>query len=382
MPKKRKILYVSGGRVDYGLMRQTLLAIRKHPKLSIEVAVTAMHLMPEFGRTIKQVEKDQFKIHQIKTIYQKDNKESMADFISQFVADFSKLLYKVKPDIILLLGDRAEELAGAITASYLNIPIAHVHGGDVSSTNDEPARHAITKLSHIHFPATQKSAQRILQMGEEKWRVKVSGAPGLDDIFYTKLLTKKQLAKKLGFGPDQPILLVLQHPVSLQIEKAGEQMKQTMEAIKQLGLQTVIIYPNADPGARKIIREIEKYRNLPFIKIYKTLERKEYLSLMKHSDVMLGNSSSGIIESASFKLPVVNIGPRQRNRQRANNVIDVGYNKKEIVQAIAKVMSKQFKARLKNCQNPYGNGQASIKIANTLSKITINKKLLDKKMTL
>jgi len=380
--KKRKILYISGARADYGPMRETLFKIKDHPKLNLEIVATGVHLMPEFGETIREIKKDGFKIHKINAVYEEDNKESMVRFIGKFLQLLIKKIKRIKPDIILLLGDRAEILAGAIVGAYLDIPVAHVHGGEVTSTIDEFNRHAITKLSHIHFPATRNSAKRLIKMGEESWRVFVVGAPGLDTILNKRLFLKKKIAEKYNLDLKRPILLVIQHPVSEEVDKAGFQMKETMEAIKELGYQTVVIYPNADAGGRRMIKVIEKYRKYPFIKIYKSIPRQDYLSLMRCASVMVGNSSSGIIEAPSFHLPVVNIGKRQEGRERAGNVIDVDYKKNEIKKAIKKaIFDKKFRERVKKCKNPYGDGKAGIRIVNILSKIKIDKKLLQKKIT-
>ncbi len=378
----RKILYISGTRADYGLMRETLFVIRNHPGLRVEIASTGMHLMSEFGMSVKEIEKDGFIIHKIKAIYEEDNKESMANFIGRFIQLLTKKLRTIKPDVILLLGDRGEMLAGAIVGTYLTIPIAHIHGGDVSSTVDEQARHAITKLSHIHFTATTKAKERILKMGEEPWRVFTTGAPGLDSILKENLFSKKTIEKKYNLESSKPTLLVIQHPVTEEVKEAGKQLGETMEAVREMGYQTIVIYPNADAGGRKMIKVIEEYRKYPFIQIYKNLSHKVYLSLMKIASVMIGNSSSGIIETPSFHLPVVNIGTRQKGRERAGNVIDVDYRKDQIKKAIKKaIYDKMFRESLKKCKNPYGDGKAGIRIANILSKIKIDDKLLQKRIT-
>lgn len=378
----RKVLYISGTRADYGLMRSVLFAIKNHPKLKIEIAATGMHLMPEFGKTIKELKKDKFKIHEIKAVYVKDNRESMAEFIGQCVFKLTKKVKEIRPDFILLLGDRAEMLAGAIVGAYLTIPVVHIHGGETTSTADGIVRHAITKLSNVHLPATRQSAERIIKMGEDSWRVFTVGAPALDTILNKKLISKEKIAKKYDLDLSKPILLVLQHPVTTEIDLAKEHIGETMEAIKELGLQTIVIYPNADAGGRKMIKVIEKYKKYPFIKIYKSLSYLDYLSLMRITEAMVGNSSSGIIEGPSFHLPAVNIGSRQEGRERADNIIDVGYNRKEIKAAISKVLyDSKFRAKLKKSKNPYGDGKTGLRVADILSKIKINKRLLKKQIT-
>ena len=380
--KKRKILYISGARADYGLMRETLFSIKRHPSLKIEIAVTGMHLMSEFGKTIDEIEKDGFKIYKIEARYKKDNKESMATFIGEMVHFLAKAIKKINPDMILLLGDRGEMLAGAIVGTYLTIPVVHIHGGDVTGSVDDVARNAITKLSNIHFPATKKSAERIKKMGEDAWRIFVVGAPGLDTILNEKLFSREEISKKYKLDLEKPIILVIQHPVTTEAKKTGNQIRETLEALKEMKCQTVIIYPNADAGGRRIIKIIEKYRKHPFIKIYKNIIHKDYLSLMKIVNVMIGNSSGGIIEAPSFHLPVVNIGSRQTGRECTKNLINVPPQKKAIKRAIEKALfNKKFKKRVLYCTNPYGDGKASNRIIKILSKVKIDKKLLQKKLT-
>jgi len=218
-------------------------------------------------------------------------------------------------------------------------------------------------------------------MGEEPSRVYIVGAPGLDEILNTKLYDKKEIEKKYHLDLSKPFLLVTQHPVTAEVLESSRQMKETMEAVKETGYQMVVIYPNADAGGRKIIKIIKRYVNCPFIQIHKSLPRKDYLSLMKYADVLIGNSSSGIIEAPSFHLPVVNIGIRQEGRERADNIIDVDYKKEQILKAIKKALNdKNFKKKIKECRNPYGDGKTGLRIANILSKIKITQGLLQKKL--
>jgi len=378
---KRKILYITGTRADYGLMKSVLKEIKKQPKLELEIVATGMHLMEEFGMTITEIKKDGFKIHEIDATYENDNKESMVNFIGKFVQLLTKEVKEIKPDIILLLGDRGEMLAGAIVGAYLTIPVAHLHGGEVTSTVDEFARHAITKLAHIHFPATKESANRIIMMGEDPSNVFVVGAPGLDTILNEKLIEPTELSEKYNLDLSKPILLVVQHPVTTEVDDAPEQIRETLEAIIDLKHQTILIYPNADAGGRRMIEVFKKYKKYSFIKTFKNIPHKEYLSLMKIASVLIGNSSSGIIEAPSFGLPVVNIGSRQEGRQRAENVIDVGYDKEKIISAIKEALhDKDFKEKVKKCKNPYGDGKAGVRIADILSKIKIDEILLQKKI--
>lgn len=378
----KKILYISGTRADYGLMKNTLFSIGNHKNLKLDIAVCGMHLMNEFGRTIDGIKKDGFNIWKIPVIYEKDDRQAMAEFTGKFIQLLSSAIKKIKPNIILLLGDRGEMLAGAIVGAYLGILTVHIHGGEITATVDEFARHAITKLSHIHLCATQKSKARIIKMGEESSRVYVVGAPGLDEIVNTELFSKKEVEKIYHLDLSKPVLLVVQHPVTSEVNKSSLQMKNIIEAIRKIGCQTIIIYPNADAGGRRMIKVIEEYQDYPFIQIYKSIPRKDYLSLMKYVSVLIGNSSSGIIEAPSFHLPVVNVGTRQKGRERACNVIDAGYNEMEIKKAILKaIYDKKFREDMKKCKNPYGDGHTSEKIVKILAIIKLDRKLLQKQIT-
>lgn len=378
--RMRKILYISGTRADYGLMKYTLDKIQSHPELELEIIVTGMHLMEEFGITLNEIKNDGFKYHLIDSIYEKDDKESMLNFIGTFIQKAPKLIRKIKPDIILLLGDRGEMLAGAVTATYLSIPVAHIHGGEISSTVDNLARHAITKLSNIHFPANLESAKRIIRMGEEPKMVFVVGAPGLDYVINETLLEPEKIAEIYDLDLSRPIIIVLQHPVTLEVENAQSQIYETLEAVLDLHYQTIVIYPNADAGGRSMINVIKMYENRSNIKIYKSLPRRDFLSILKVASVLVGNSSSGIIEAPSFKLPVVNIGTRQNGRDRAENVIDATYEREDIKTKILYCLSnKEFNNKIENCKNPYGEGNAGVKIADILSKIAIDQNLLQKR---
>lgn len=373
---------MTGTRAEYGILKSVLKEIEADAGLQLSLIVIGMHLSPEFGYTVKEIERDGFKIGaKIAVLHSEDTKVSMAKSIGESLSRTAEALEKTNPDILVVLGDRSEMLAGAIAATYMGIPIAHIHGGDVSGNVDEPVRHAITKLAHIHFPATKKSARRIIKMGEESWRVHVVGAPGLDGILSEKVPSRREVARKYDLNLSKPVLLVLQHSVVAEADHAAKQMRETLEAVKSLGLQTILIYPNADAGGRRMIEVIKEYK-YPFVKVFKSVPRGDYLSLMKLASVMVGNSSSGIIEAASFCLPVVNVGTRQEGRQRAGNVIDASYDRQEIISAVKKALNDtSFKEKVKRCRNPYGDGRAGKRIAEILAQVPLDSKLLEKRMT-
>lgn len=367
----KKILYISGTRADYGLMRSVLRAIDKAPDFDLEVVATGMHLMEEFGNTVSEITNDGFKVHRIPVVYEEDTRESMAIFIGKFIVALTEAMRNIRPDLILLLGDRGEMLAGAIAGSSTGIPVAHIHGGELTSTVDEPVRHAITKLAHIHLPATEKSAQRIIRMGEDPSSVHVVGAPGLEAIVTGEFTLGDVLQKKYALDPSVPLVLVIQHPVSAEIRHSASQIKTTLDVIAEFDCNVMIGYPNADAGGRKMISVINDYcRLLPRFQAHKNLPHADYLGLMRIASVLVGNSSSGIIEAPSFHLPVVNIGTRQQGRERAASTIDTGYDRAEIKSAIEKALhDRRFLSRAKGCKNPYEKGAASQNILQVLRQL-------------
>ncbi len=375
----KKILYISGTRADYGLMKKTLIAIDSNKDLDLEIVVTGMHLMKEFGKTVSEIQKDNFKIHKIATTFKSDDRLSMAKFLSEFMLALTKKIKKIKPDIIFVLGDRAEMLGAASVGMYAGIPVAHVQGGDVSSTVDDIARHTITKLSQIHFPATKQSAKRVISMGEDLKTVFVCGSPGIEDID-KDLFSKKYIVSKYGLDSKKPYLVMIQHPVSVEEKDAGKQVLNTLNAIKNNNLQAILVFPNADAGGRNMIKVINSF-NSDLIKSFKSIPRKDFLSLMKYSAAMIGNSSSGIIESASFQIPVINIGTRQKGRERGNNVIDTSYSTASISSALNKCLyDKKFKQKVKLSKNPYALGKTSKIIVQKLLKTKLDDKLLQKRL--
>lgn len=380
---KRKICVITGTRADYGIFSPVMKSIKSSNNLKLYIVATCMHLMKEFGYTVKEIEKDGFNVYEkVNISYKEDTGQAMAFSVGKAVSMFSKVFARLRPDFVLVLGDRGEMLAAAISANYANIPVAHLHGGEVSGHIDGILRHAITKLSHIHFPATESAKERILKLGEEKYRIFRVGAPAIDRILNEQLPNKGELSRKYKINDDEPLALLVQHPVSTENNNSGKQIKASLEAIKKLSLQTILIYPNADAGGRKMLCIIRQYKIYSFIKIFKSIPHKDYLGLMKMADVLIGNSSSGITEAPSFHLPVVNIGSRQKGRERSFNIIDAPHNKNAIIKAIKKALyDKNFKEEVKQCKNPYGDGHASKRIVNVLAHIKLDKKLLQKQIT-
>ncbi len=379
---RKKVMYVSGTRADFGLMIPILKAIEKSDGLELEIYATGIHLMSEFGKTVNYVKKEFPRVKVIKADFKTDNRLSTVKFISKFIGNLINKLTHNRPDIVLVLGDRPEMLSVATTCLYLGVPVAHIHGGDKSGTVDETARHAITKLSHIHFAATKDSAERIRKMGEEKWRIHVVGAPALDTILNEQLPTKKEIYRQLNLDKNKKFILVTLHPISENVEKAGNQEKIVLAAVKKFRLPIVIIYPHADAGGRKIIKVIEEEKNNSLFHIFPSLNHKQFLALERETVVWVGNSSGAMIESSSFRTPVVNIGTRQSGRQRGNNVIDVDYDREQIETAIEKSLNdKKYLNSLAKIKNPWGDGKTTSRVAKILENIKIDSRLLTKQIT-
>jgi len=380
--KKRIISIVSVARSDAGIYLPILKAIKKSSHLDFKLIVAAMHLSNEFGLTYKYFEEQGFKIDEkIEMTMSSDTPEGIAKSMGLGLISFGQLFGKSKPDMLMLLGDRFEMLAAANAAMPFAIPIIHLHGGEATEgVIDEQIRHSITKMSHMHFVSTKEYYDRVIQLGEQPWRVELSGAPSLDLLNEIKLWSRKKVEERINLSLKLPTILATLHPVTLEYEDTTAHVECFLKALEHLKIQVVFTYPNSDTSGRIIIDKIEE-----FVEKYNWAYRVTnfgqagYFSMLKYAKAMVGNSSSGIIESASFQIPVVNIGDRQRGRVKSFNVIDVDYDKNEIIKAINKALSSDFNNSLIGMKNPYGDGNASQKIIDTISNISIDKKLIMKK---
>ncbi len=378
----RTIGVVTSSRADYGIYLPVLRAITQEPDLNLRLYVTGMHLVPEFGFSVELIESDGFLIaEKIEGLLAADSPSAIGKSMGLTTLGFSQSFQRERPDILLVLGDRFEMFAAVAATLPFKIPVAHIHGGELTEgAIDDSIRHSITKMSHIHFPTTAIYAERIVQMGEEPWRVKVSGAPSLDNLHGFKPLTAEDIKKRFGLYLTKPFILATFHPVTLEYEKTTEHIQTLLEAIHESEMNVIFTYPNADTQGRSIISHIEEFRNRSErVQVAKNLGTEGYFSLMSQASVMVGNSSSGIIEAASFSLPVVNVGKRQLGRFHGCNVLDVPCQKKPVLAAIRKALSSEFLKQIADADNPYGQGHASKKIVETLKKIVINDKLLIKK---
>jgi GDP/UDP-N,N'-diacetylbacillosamine 2-epimerase (hydrolysing) len=356
--------------------------MQKSSKLEPDLLVTNMHLLPEFGNSINEFSKDEIRVnHRVYTALSGYTNITMVKSLGLFMLSMADILSNKNPNIILLSGDRGEQLVAAIAGLHANIPVAHIQAGELSGNVDGVARHAITRFAHIHFASNEDAKQRLLRMGEEDFRIFLVGAPQLDEFVQNKIMSAQEIKEKYSFDLSKPIILVVQHSVTEQALEAGEQMMATMQAVISLNCQTLVIYPNNDAGSLAIQGCIQKNRNIN-IKVERNVSREAYGGLLKVASVLVGNSSSGIIEAPFFKLPAVNIGRRQENRLQAKNVINVPVHEpKAIVEAIKKAISKEFRNSLKDTINPYGDGYASKRIVKILETISIDEKLLFKKIT-
>lgn len=373
----RKICAVSGSRADYGHLFWILRAIKEDPSLQLQIVVTGSHLSPEYGNTYKEIESDGFKIDEKVRISLTDNSpagviKSLAEEIIKCAEAFQKL----KPDIIVLLGDRYEIFAAAQSAMIAKIPIAHIHGGELTEgAIDEAMRHSITKMSHLHFTGAEPYRRRVIQLGEDPKKVFCFGAPGLDHIKKTKFLSKKSLEKILGFKFRKRTFIVTYHPATLGLEDDKSSVQELLKALDEFPDAGILFTKhNADPGGAVIGREIDKYvrKNSGRAKIFPSLGYKIYLSAVKCADLVIGNSSSGLIEVPLLKKPTVNIGDRQKGRLRAESVIDCPAKSIEIVKTIKRALSKDFQAKVSKAKYPYGEGDAGRKIKEVLKKVDLS----------
>src|SRR3989344_2507757 len=379
---KKKIAYVSGTRADFGLMTPVLRALDRSPELDLMVYATGMHVMPEFGGTAKEVEREFPQTKRIDAVFSGDGRSGAAEFIGPFIASLVKVFGENRPDFVLTLGDRVEMLSTAMACAYLGIPTGQIHGGEKTYTVDEMVRHAITKLSQLHFPATQTSAERIKRLGEDEWRIHVVGAPALDVILNEQLPSRDELFAALGLDLNRKFILLTEHPVSEEFEEAGRQMAESIAAVKIFGLPVVVSYPNADAGGRKIVEVINSEKNNPLFHIFPSLPFKQFLALEREAAVWVGNSSGAMIESASFKTPVVNVGLRQLGRERGKNVIDVPHERAAIIRAVEiSLNDRDYLAKLSGATNPWGDGQTGPRIAKLLEDLVLASNLLAQQIT-
>jgi UDP-hydrolysing UDP-N-acetyl-D-glucosamine 2-epimerase len=390
---KRKIAVFTGNRAEYGLQYPILRAIASDFRLEYYLLAGGAHLQQDFGRTMAEIEADGFHVYrEVEIRMQQDTLFSTAQAIGTGIISLSKILDELRPDFLVVYADRYEGFSAMITGTQMNIPTAHIEGGDYTEGGalDDSVRHAMTKLAHLHFATNEQAVERICHLGEESWRVFNVGQPSLDLITAGLFASPEEIIAELKLDLSRPIILFCQHSVTTEFEQATEQIKPSLDALTKLaneGHQIIITYPNNDAGGRRIIEEIEKLNGIANILIVKNLGRHRFHGVLNvigrvGCGAFVGNSSAIIKETPAFGCPAVNIGSRQQGRLRANNVLDTTYSTPEILAAIHKsVADEEFRYQCQTCKNPYGAGNAGPKIAEVLATIPIDSRLLQKKMT-
>jgi GDP/UDP-N,N'-diacetylbacillosamine 2-epimerase (hydrolysing) len=371
----RKVCVITGTRAEYGLLRWVMQGIKDDPDLTLQVIATGMHLSPEFGLTYHEIEKDSFQIdRKVEMLMSSDTSVGIAKSMGLGLIGFSDVLSELKPDLILVLGDRFEIFAAVSAALVARIPVAHLHGGETTEgAFDEALRHSITKMAHLHFVAAKEYRQRVIQLGEQPERVFLVGGLGIDNIQRLKLLNRAELEASIDFKLGHKNLLITFHPVTLEDSTATEQMAELLEVLDGLtDTQLIFTMPNADNDGRSLIKMVQQFvAQHPNARAFPSLGQLRYLSCIAQVDGVVGNSSSGLAEVPSFKKGTVNIGDRQRGRLQAASVINCEPTRKSIQAAMNKLYSEDFQANLSQVQNPYGDGGASEKVVQTIKDCAI-----------
>jgi UDP-hydrolysing UDP-N-acetyl-D-glucosamine 2-epimerase len=374
---KRKICVVVNSRANYGRIKSVLRAVHNHPDLELKLIVGASALLWRFGNVAEQIKEDGFQVDAVVySIVEGENPTTMAKSTGMGIMELATQFENLQPHVAITVADRFETMATAIAASYMNIPLAHTQGGEVTGSIDESVRHAITKLAHIHFPATQKARENVIRMGEDPQKVFLTGCPSIDIVAELDLTPPDDLLLRYGgVGPDldihKPYIVVLQHPVTTEFGSGMHQINETLEAVKGIRMQTIWLWPNVDAGSDEISKGLRMFRekeNPDYVHFYRNFSVEHYAQLIGNCACLVGNSSSGIREGSFLGVPVVNVGTRQASREQAENCINTGYSHSEIEDAIRR--------QLKNGRYPsntlYGDGKAGERIANILADVDIN----------
>ena len=379
---KRRIAVVTTSRADYSHLYWPLHDLSRHPDVDLQLIAMGPHLSPEFGHTVREIEQDGIPIAaRIECLLSSDTDVGMAKTIGLATLSLADCLGQMRPDLLLLIADRYEMLAPASVALALRIPLAHIEGGEISEgAIDDAVRHALTKMSHVHFTSTFAARDRVIALGEEAWRVHRAGAPSIDHLRRDTLYTLEQLQAQLQIEVKSPSTVVAYHPVTI-LTDTTQEADELFTALREVSGQILFCYPNADAGSRELIQRTEQFRaHRPDTHIFVNLPALTYWSLLRQAGIMIGNSSSGIMETPSFALPTVNVGMRQQGRERSRNILDAAPDQADILAKIAIARSEQFRVSLKGMENPYGDGRASEKIVEVLTSVPLGEELLVKKM--
>ena len=385
--KTKKILAITGIRSEYDILYPVLEKLNSDPDFELQVLVTGAHLSERYGKTVDIIERDGFAIaERVNNLLDSDDKMSRVISLGNQIPAFAKVFNRVKPDIVLVVGDREEAITVSLTGAYMDIPVAHIAGGDIAKDGniDNSVRYATSKFAHIHFTILEQHKQTLLKLGEDGWRIFTVGNPALDRFLATPVLNKKQIAENIGFDiANDKYLVLIQHPIITDVENEARNIRETLDAVIESGYKCLINYPNSDAGNFAIIEAYEEYvKKYKQLYVFKNLDRLNYINILRNASCLLGNSSSGIIEAPSLGLPVVNIGSRQHGRIQAGNVVFVENDKIQIKTAISKALTDTtYINSVMAIKNPYGDGHSSSKIVEVLRNIELNDKLVHKNIT-
>jgi UDP-N-acetylglucosamine 2-epimerase (non-hydrolysing)/GDP/UDP-N,N'-diacetylbacillosamine 2-epimerase (hydrolysing) len=377
----RSIAVVTTSRADYGHLYWPLKELQARPSIDLRLIAMGAQLSPEFGLAVREIERDGFTVHErIECLLSSDTDVGMAKTIGVATLSLADVLGRMRPDILLLIADRYELLAPASAALALRIPIAHIEGGEISEgAIDDAVRNALTKMSHVHFTPTEASKRRVIAMGEEEWRVHRTGAPSLDHLRRRELPAAEALFERLDLQLTRPAMLVAYHPVTIARDTLRE-ADEVFTALERMPAQKLFCFPNADAGSRALIERATAFCDAgQGDRVFVNLNPIDYWALLKEVDVLVGNSSSGIMETPSLALPTVNVGVRQEGRERARNVIDAVPHAGAIVAAVARALEPSFRASLEGMESPYGDGHAGERIADVLVSVPLGEALLRKR---
>ncbi|MEW6044606.1 MAG: UDP-N-acetylglucosamine 2-epimerase [Thermoproteota archaeon] len=378
---KKKILFVTERRADYSKLRPIIAAVKDSDSFDYYLVVTGSHLLKKYGYTINEIKKDGFRIYKKFHMFYENEEDSPATMTTAFgraVFNLTKIIKSLRPDIVFSGFDLGGNFAAAIIGAHMNIHVAHLEGGETTGTIDEPIRHATSKFAHIHFTSSQEATKRLIKMGENPKYIFTVGNPSLDVIKSIKFIPKRKLEDEFNIDFQKPFLLVVQHTVTTEINEIDKYFLETIRAIRDLDIQSIIIAGNIDAGSQKIKKIIENSK----ITYYDHLPFEKYISLLHYSSAIVGNSSSGIMEAPFLRIPTVNIGTRQAGRSNIKSIINVNYNREEIKKAIRKaITNKKFLASIKKQKNQYGDGTAAKKIVHILERLELKKVPIQKKLS-
>ncbi len=369
-----RIAIITGTRAEYGILKPVIQAIMDSDALSCHLLVAGVHLSPEYGLTVREIEADGFPIDaRVDMLLSSDTQAAMGKGLGIGVYGLTQEIERLKPEVVMVLGDRVEMFAGAIAGLFGGAAVAHIHGGEVTQGGlDEYMRHAITKLSHLHFPATEKSRERIIRLGENPDCVYTVGTPGLDALLKFPQFSDDELSEHLGIPLPNRFVLVVQHPISTHPETSAQEMTETLLVLQELQSHVLLFYPNSDAGSRGMAEVIRKFEKEEWLHTFMHVPRDVYCNLLRRADLLIGNTSSGIIDSPAYGTPVVNIGERQEGRERGENVIDALPQQESIKKAVQiALFDEEFRKKAKQSKNPYGDGRACERICTILETVDL-----------